>query len=216
MLPDDVHTDTLQHLQRVLRAELRELYDPPNERPRLLARLSHLSFHQLAELVASASLWDSTTLAQTEALLTSVDGMPWDVGLSSCPCRQQHCSPPTRSRWARKVRHLPRLPRRPACSASAIHQRRWLPRVSRRRAAGRPACDDPLERGGGRRRAPHHRIDLFSPRCGAHSPVRGALAGRPPRQAASPASRTGGRSTPDRPPGARSDPSCPRCGLSRR
>ena len=78
VLPDDVNTDTLQHLQRVLRAELRELYDPPNERPRLLARLSHLSFHQLAELVASASLRDSTTLAQTEALLTSVDGMPWD------------------------------------------------------------------------------------------------------------------------------------------
>lgn len=78
VLPDDVHTDTLQHLQRVLRAELRELYDPPNERPRLLARRSHLSFHQLAELVAFASLRDSTTLAQTEALLTSVDGMPWD------------------------------------------------------------------------------------------------------------------------------------------
>ena len=78
VLPDDVNTDTLQHLQRVLRAELRKLYDPPNERPRLLARLSHLSFHQLAELVASASLRDSTTLAQTEALLTSVDGMPWD------------------------------------------------------------------------------------------------------------------------------------------
>ena len=79
VLPDAVELNTLRHTQRVLRSALRERYDPAIESPRLVARLSHLSFDQLAELLASACLRDSTTRAQTEALLCSVDSMPWDT-----------------------------------------------------------------------------------------------------------------------------------------
>ena len=79
VLPDAVGLNTLRHIQRVLRSALRERYDPAVESPRLVARLSHLSFDQLAELLASACLRDSTTRAQTEALLGSVDSMPWDT-----------------------------------------------------------------------------------------------------------------------------------------
>ena len=79
VLPDAVELNTLRHTQRVLRSALRERYDPAVESPRLVARLSHLSFDQLAGLLASASLRDSSTRAQTEALLGSVDSMPWDT-----------------------------------------------------------------------------------------------------------------------------------------
>ena len=79
VLPDAVEFNTLRRIQRVLRSALRERYDPAIESPRLVARLSHLSFDQLAGLLASASLRDSTTRAQTEALLCSVDSMPWDT-----------------------------------------------------------------------------------------------------------------------------------------
>ena len=79
VLPDAVEFNTLRRIQRVLRSALRERYDPAIESPRLVARLSHLSFDQLAGLLASASLRDSSTRAQTEALLGSVDSMPWDT-----------------------------------------------------------------------------------------------------------------------------------------
>ena len=79
MLPDAVDLGTVLHLQSVLRSALRELYEPAKEKPRLAARLSRLSYDQLADLMASACLRDSTTLSQAEALLSSVDAVPWDT-----------------------------------------------------------------------------------------------------------------------------------------
>jgi hypothetical protein len=68
---------TLYHARDELRATLANLFDPAAAKPRLVARLEHLSYQQLRDQLARAALRDSVTLAQVETALCPLDTPPW-------------------------------------------------------------------------------------------------------------------------------------------